>query len=192
MPILITSTGLSLPKAQKEFSSILKSAPKKSALIITTAAKNKSRNKYSILAKEQLSSQGIRRIAFFDLEKNKNIDLSDFDIVYVCGGNTFKLMKYVNDSNFNDSLRKFLKRGGLYIGVSAGSIILGPSIEIAGHGKDGDKNTVNIKNLDGMNILPYSIYPHFKASKVAELKRFYNKAKYEIIPLSDDNAIYIK
>ena len=192
MPILITSTGLSFPKAQKKFSEVLKGISKKNALVITTAAENKSKNKYSILSKKQLLSYGIKKVEFFDLEKNKNINLSNFGIVYVCGGNTFKLMKCVNNSNFTDNIKKFLKGNNLYLGVSAGSIILGPSIEIANCGKDGDENIVNLKNLNGMNILPFSVSPHFKTSEKIELEKFSKKAKYKVKPLTDEDIIYIK
>jgi dipeptidase E len=192
MPILITSTGLSFPKAQKKFSEVLKDVSKNNALLITTAAENKSKNKYSILAKKQLLSYGVNKVKYFDLEKNKNINLSDFGIVYVCGGNTFKLMKYVNNTNFTTSIKKFLEKDGLYIGVSAGSIILGPNIEIAGCGKNGDKNIVNLKNLSGMNILPYSVSPHFKTSEKIELEKFDKKVKYKVKTLTDEDIIYIK
>ena len=192
MSILITSTGLSFPKAQKKFSEVLRGISKKNALIITTAAENKSKNKYSILAKKQLIGYGINKVKYFDLEKNKNINLSDFGIVYVCGGNTFKLMKYVNNSNFTTSIKKFLEKNGLYIGVSAGSIILGSNIEIAGCGKNGDKNIINLKNLSGMNILPYSISPHFKTSEKIELEKFVKKVKYKVKLLTDEDIIYLK
>lgn len=192
MPILITSTGLSFPKAQKKFFEAIKNIQKKNALVITTAAENKSKNKYSILAKKQLLNYRVKKVEFFDLEKNEKVNLSNFGIVYVCGGNTFKLMRCVNNSNFTTSIKKFLKEGGLYIGVSAGSIILGPNIEIAGYGKNGDKNIVNLKNLKGMNILPYSVFPHFKISEKKELEKFTKKAKYKIKPLTDEDIIYIK
>ena len=79
MSILITSTGLSFPKAQKKFSEVLRGISKKNALIITTAAENKSKNKYSILAKKQLIGYGINKVKYFDLEKNKNINLNTLD-----------------------------------------------------------------------------------------------------------------
>lgn len=192
MSILITSTGLSYPKAQKRFSEILKNISKKNVLMITTASENKSKNKYNILAKKQLIGCGIKQVKFFDLEKNKNINLSKFGIVYVCGGNTFKLMKYINNSNFEESIKKFIKNGGLYIGVSAGSIVLGPSIEIAGCGKDGDKNIVKLKDLTGMSILPYAVSPHFKNSENKYIEKLGKSVKYKIKTLTDEDIIYIK
>lgn len=192
MSILITSIGLSSPKAQKVFLEQLKIIKKKRALIITTAAKNKSKNKYSVLAKNQLLDLGVNYTKFFDLEKDKNLNLSEFGITYVCGGNTFKLMKYINSSGFKDKLSKFLDNGGLYVGVSAGSIVLGPNIEISSFGADGDKNDVNLENLSGMNILPFVVSPHFKKSEKKELEKFSKKVKYKIKPLTDENIICIK
>lgn len=192
MPILITSTGLSYPKAQRQFLSVSKNLKDKKILIITTAAEGKSRNKYNILAKKQLISYGVRRVTFFDLEKNRKINLSKTDIVYVSGGNTFKLMKFINNSNFKDSVINFLKKGGLYIGVSAGSIVLGPNIEVASIGKDSDENIVHLKNLTGMNIVPFSISPHFDKKRKSAIDKFSKNVGYKVKPLADEDIIFIK
>ncbi len=50
-------------------------------------------------------------------------DLDDIDAVYVCGGNTAYLLSRVREAGMDAALQAFLARGGVYVGVSAGSAI---------------------------------------------------------------------
>jgi peptidase E len=62
-------------------------------------------------------------IRVFDLHRALSADeLSEFDAVYFTGGNPQYLLERINDTGFRDPLYAFV-RGGVYIGVSAGSIV---------------------------------------------------------------------
>ena len=50
-------------------------------------------------------------------------ELQQYDVVYLCGGNTTYLLERINDTKFNKSLMEYINGNGLVIGVSAGSII---------------------------------------------------------------------
>ncbi len=50
-------------------------------------------------------------------------ELTTFDVVYVCGGNSRYLLDRMYEVNFVSLLKKFINQGGVYIGVSAGSLI---------------------------------------------------------------------
>lgn len=50
-------------------------------------------------------------------------DLDEVDAVYVCGGDTAYLLARVHEAGFDAALRVFLGRDGVYVGVSAGSVI---------------------------------------------------------------------
>jgi peptidase E len=50
-------------------------------------------------------------------------ELSTYDTIYFCGGNTQYLLKRINDTGFNSSIKCFVENGGVYVGVSAGSIV---------------------------------------------------------------------
>lgn len=45
-----------------------------------------------------------------------------YDAVYVCGGNTEYLLERINEKGFRNTLLLFIKQGGVYVGVSAGSL----------------------------------------------------------------------
>ena len=57
--------------------------------------------------------------------------LDDAKLIYVDGGNTFYLQKYILQTGFWESVKSALGSGAVYIGASAGAIVAGRSIETA-------------------------------------------------------------
>lgn len=63
-------------------------------------------------------------INVYDLHAGMEIEeLQQYDVVYLCGGNTHYLLERINDTKFNKSLMEYINSNGLVIGVSAGSLI---------------------------------------------------------------------
>ncbi len=55
-------------------------------------------------------------------------EICNFNVIYVCGGTTQHLLNKMNETNFNIPLKKFLHNGGVYVGVSAGSVVLSKNL----------------------------------------------------------------
>lgn len=87
--------------------------------------------------------------------------MTDKDIVFVNGGNTFYLLDWVRKSGFNKVLDSFLKKGGLYVGVSAGSYLACPTIEQATW-KRADRNRWGVTDFKALNYVPFLIVAHFE------------------------------
>lgn len=189
--IILTSIGTSTESCRHKISEILPSLKNKNAVLITTAARGKENNKWNILTKEQLISLGYENVEFIDLEVNSKLNFEDKDTIYVCGGNTFRLMKAVNGSNFKEEVLKVLDRGGLYIGASAGALILSPTIAIAGE-VEPDENEVGLEDMTGMNIINFEILPHYSPEQDTQINNYKLKAKNEIKLITNDEIIVIK
>lgn len=66
-----------------------------------------------------------KNISVFDLHKSLASDeLSAFDAVYFTGGSPQYLLDRINETGFRIPLHDFVVNGGVYVGVSAGSIIV--------------------------------------------------------------------
>ncbi len=189
--VLLTSTGLSSKDVYDKFKEIFDSGNFKKAVIITTASLGKEKNKYSQLAFSQLKSLGFDAVDFYDLELGGAKDLSLYDVIYVCGGNTFKLMKFARQANFDKEIELLLKRSGAYIGVSAGSLIVGPSIKIASEVHP-DANEVDLTDFDGFNIVDLIIFPHYSPGLEEEIKLFEDKNNTRIERISNSQAVLIE
>src|SRR3989344_8699025 len=142
--LLLTSTGFSSGIVTERFKVIVSDYKNRTVAIITTAAEEKENNKYSQLAKKQFGEMGFLHIDFVDLETEPDKDFAKYDIIYVCGGNTFKLLKFARKANFQSSVNNLIKRNGVYVGVSAGSIIVSPSINIANE-VEPDSNDIGLE-----------------------------------------------
>ena len=189
--IFLTSTGLTSENVSLKFRGLVSNPENTSVAIVTTAAEGKSENKYSQLAKKQFSEMGFLRIDFIDLETEPGKDFAEYDVIYVCGGNTFKLLKFARESNFKASIESLLKRNGVYIGVSAGSIIVGPSIEIAGE-VAADKNEVGLEDFTGFGITNFIILPHYSPEIEKGASDFESKYSVKVERLNNSQAILIE
>ncbi|MBN1585314.1 Type 1 glutamine amidotransferase-like domain-containing protein [Candidatus Uhrbacteria bacterium] len=188
--LLLTSTGLTSPNIYEKFRGLVSDPKKQSVAIITTAAEGKENNKYSQLAKKQFESLGFVNVDFVDLETQPEKDFSPYGIIYVCGGNTFKLLKFAKKANFKLSIKKLLERNGIYIGVSAGSIIVGPSINIANE-VEPDPNDVGLEDLTGFDITSLIVLPHYSPEMETETDNFEKKYRLIVERLDNSRAILI-
>lgn len=189
--IFLTSTGLSSDVILQKFISYCETPETFAVAIITTAAEGKEENKYSQLAKKQFQENGFSNVDFVDLETQPEKDLSSYNVIYVCGGNTFKLLKYAKEANFKLSIENLLERNGIYIGVSAGSIIVGPSINIAGEVAS-DKNEIGLEDLAGFGITNLIILPHYSPELEQEVKTFEEKYNVIVERINNSQAVLIE
>ena len=73
--------------------------------------------------------------------------LQEYTAVFIGGGNTFKLLKKIKESRFDDKLVDYYSSGGFIYGGSAGAIIFGKTIKSALHADD---NNVRLNDLSGL------------------------------------------
>jgi len=125
--ILLTSAGFETEHILKTFHGLLEKEPVNiKALFIPTAAVFP--GAISVLPKcmNDLLKAGIlsENIHVFDLHRNMEYDeLCQYDVVYFTGGSPQYLLNRINDTGFNKSLETFVDNGGVYVGVSAGSMV---------------------------------------------------------------------
>jgi dipeptidase E len=187
--ILLTSTGLSDPTVFARFKQLAELKGYRTVAIITTASEEKSENKYAKLALSQLESLGLSA-EFVDLESAPDFDFSKFDVIYVMGGNTFRLLKFAKLANFSSTLNDLFERDGLYVGVSAGTIILSPSIDIANEISP-DPNEVRLEDLSSFGLVPFHTAVHYDPSEEAGVKTFEKRYSTRVERISDNQALLI-
>ncbi|MFD2079038.1 Type 1 glutamine amidotransferase-like domain-containing protein [Actinopolymorpha cephalotaxi] len=89
-------------------------------------------------------------------------DLADVDLLFVGGGNTFGLLDHLQRHHFLQPVRNFLDAGGAMYGGSAGAVLAGADIAIAG---DVDSNDCGITDTSALDLLGgLVIRPHYDAS----------------------------
>ena len=133
MNVLLTSCGLETENIEKIFKSMLKKEVSEiKAMFIPTAAD--SPDAIEVLPKclNDLLKCGIVRenIFVYDLHDEIKDNIYDnYDVIYLCGGNPNYLMRRINEQGFNIKLMEYINKGGIVVGVSAGSMIFANNIE---------------------------------------------------------------
>src|SRR5687767_10267168 len=114
--LILTSDGLTTDRMIQEVTKTAGSdISKKSVAIVTTASRDKEENPYSIRAKEQYQHMGFEKVMFADLESQPDFDYSSYNLIHVCGGNTFKLLHYARLCRFKEAVENLLNRDGIYV-----------------------------------------------------------------------------
>jgi dipeptidase E len=127
--------------------------------------------------KEEISCIDIPNIemvrSFEELEKK---DFDKYSLIYIGGGNTYKLLNGFKTTMTYDKLKKYISNNGIVYGGSAGTVIFGKSINII---EIMDSNEVNLTDTDGFNYLNnISIFVHYTNYK-SKLSEEENKALTE-------------
>jgi dipeptidase E len=193
MKLFLTSAGLT-SETTEYFLNLLGKDPKGMDLCYIPTASDPSKDKrYVKKNQDRLHELGFK-ITEVDIKNENENSLSkkmdSFDIVFVEGGNAFYLLKHVRDSGFDSAIKRFLDRGGIYVGSSAGSMIAGLNIESAGW-KHLDKNIVNLKDLTAMKLVPFVISVHVDDKNIDLIRSCASKVDYPVIALTDKQALLV-
>ncbi|MCL1080095.1 peptidase S51 [Parashewanella spongiae] len=105
---------------------------------------------------------GFEMNVYLELEDEYNEQsveaLFNCDAVHLSGGDTFRFLKGLQTRGLLHRISEFNLSGGIVIGVSAGAMIITPSIESAF--LCGDKNTVNLTDFTGLHLVNLRFIPH--------------------------------
>lgn len=168
----------------------------KRAVFIPTAGDPYKNNDFVEADKIALQKYGIE-VTDLDLknktEKEINKSLAMADILLVAGGDTFYLMEKLKKSGADKDIKNFIRKGGIYIGSSAGSIVCCPTI--GGAEKfDNPKLAPNLENFNGMGIFNEVVIPHTHKEKYFErVKETTDKLTsrgFKIHHLTDDDVLF--
>lgn len=140
---------------------------------------------------------GIRNINYYDLdleyEERSFNTIFEANAIHLSGGNTFYFLSLLQQRNALGLLRSYVNKGGILIGVSAGSILTTPTIEIAGYGKDADENHVGLMEKQALALVDFEFSPHWDGSEEAldSLREYAHANTTRIYACKDGDGIVV-
>lgn len=118
-------------------------------------------------------------------------DLASFDVIFVAGGNTYYLLYQAQQSGFIQLISDPQNKK-IYVGSSAGSILVCPDIDIIRY-IDDPAQAPKLKSTAGANLINYLVLPHwgnpvFQSGYDKVYKLLY-RSKYPSVLLTDDQYL---
>jgi dipeptidase E len=165
------------------------------SVIITTASEQKERNKYAIKAKNDFHEMGFKIADFIDIEYEDPSRLTQYDVIYISGGNPYYLLFHLKKSGADRILSHLAERNIIIVGVSAGALSLGPNINVVNYFTP-RMNHIGLKDFTALGLTDKLIFPHYDredlfpdpSGKTIEdrLKAFETLNECSILRLRDD------
>ncbi len=166
------------------------------ALFITTAAVP-----YGFDPKPEWLSESLESMSQFaetvdetSLEAGEYMpnDLSQYDFIFVSGGNTFYLAYRLAKIGLDKKIKEYINNEGVFSGSSAGSIILMDSIE---HFAPADDPSKAPKIYSGLGLIDFAVIPHAKSEKYGlvmdKIAEKYKAEGIDVIPIDDNQVLVI-
>ena len=120
--------------------------------------------------------------------------LNKNDYIFISGGNTFYLLQELKNTGAGKIIVDYIEKGKIYIGVSAGAIIMAPSIEYVDKMDDKTK-AEKLSNYQALGIVNFYPLPHHTNSPFETIvediiSKF--EDKIDLIPISNTQVIEVE
>ena len=123
-------------------------------------------------------------------------DLAKYKIMYIEGGNSYYLLQESQKNNFGEYLKKRVESDMIFIGTSAGSVIMGPDLEPVRR-EETTPLAPELKGTKAYGIVNFVVMPHWGGEEYRHLYNDYRidhiyNEDYPYILISDHQYIEVK
>jgi dipeptidase E len=113
------------------------------------------RETYAAKAQARFAKMGFTLQSVYQVSDPQRA-IEEADAIFIGGGNTFRLLKVLQDFDLLKPIRQCVREGTPYIGSSAGSNVAGPTIKTTK-----DMPIVQPRSFDSLGLVPFQISPHY-------------------------------
>jgi dipeptidase E len=113
------------------------------------------RDGYAAKARDRFATMGYR-VESAHTAPRPDKALEEADGIFIGGGNTFRLLKALQDLEWIEPVRRKVRAGAPYLGSSAGSNVAGPTIKTTK-----DMPIVQPGSFDALGLVSFQISPHY-------------------------------
>ncbi len=193
MKLFLTSNGLEYPSIATKFKEYFFDELKRKASFLIVSIQDTEQDAIFLQKTlRELQSVGVNNFVVLPLRDDTKIITSTYDIIYVCGGNTFDYLYRLRNSGLDKYIVSAVRNGqSSYVGVSAGSILAGPNIITASQGEFGDRNNIGLDDLSGLGLIDIVVFPHFDTNFREKIDDIRNNSSNDIREIADNEALYL-
>lgn len=121
----------------------------------------------------EFTKELFKSVDLYDIENMTQKEMvekfSNYDILWINGGNVSYLMKKFREKGLDEVLPEILKNT-VYVGSSAGSMVWSKSLRTAEWYLDDPEPGAS--KIPGIGLLDFQIYPHYEDSMFEDIKKF--------------------
>lgn len=149
-----------------------------------------STRRYFDRKREYYSQYGIGDLLYFDLNKEYRPELLpellSCQAIHLSGGDPFQFNDAIRKRGFGPVLRKYHEDGGILLGVSAGGIVLTPSIEISHL-----FYRARTEKSRAAGLVPFHFLPHYnrRAASLEQIEKFSTRLGCTAYAVNDGDGI---
>ncbi len=138
---------------------------------------------------------GLDLALFFDLDEPHSAEdiaaLFACDAIHLSGGHTGSFLDRLRRSGMIGPLRDWALSGGILIGVSAGAILMTPTI--ATDALFIGRRPEDVTDGDALDLVPFEFFPHLgdDATYLPELLRYSTHTAHPIVACNDSDGIVV-
>lgn len=202
MKLLLTSNGFYTNEIREQFLQLINGDIKTlNVAIITTASPLKEKNQFAQKARNDFKEMGFRNINFIDVEFESPEILLNKDVIYINGGNPFHLLFHMKKSGADRMMQKMSAKDVVIVGVSAGSVILGPHIKVVQFFTP-QMNVHDMQDLTALRLTDKLVFPHYDREDLfrssdhksieERLKEFESMENCQVTRLKDHEYLVIE
>lgn len=188
MKLLLTSAGITTKAIATALQKLVGNGNPKVAFITTAANVEPGNKDWYVAQITNLQKYGYDWIDVIDPSApgvNWRERLAEVGIVFVSGGNTFHLLDQTRKTGFDAWLKNHIE-DIVYVGASAGSILVTPTI-----GASNDENLADVQNMHGLNLVDFEVKPHANTAKT-NAKDYAQTRPGKLIAINDQSAIVVQ
>lgn len=203
MKLLLTSGGLTNKSIAKALFELVGKKPRNTKIVFIPTAANMEDGGKEWLINDlyNIKKQNVKLIDIVDISAlPKKIwlpRLKKGDVLFFSGGNSSHLMYWLEKSGLAKLLPGLLKTR-VYAGISAGSIVTAPTLELSS--KDRIlyyEKMFGYKNKKALGFVNFHVRPHLNSSHFPKVQEKYleviaRKIKEPIYALDDESALKVK
>ncbi|WP_299495248.1 Type 1 glutamine amidotransferase-like domain-containing protein [uncultured Shewanella sp.] len=117
--------------------------------------------------------------------------LLTLDVIHLSGGNTYRFLFALHQRHLLPALSDYVQSGGVLIGVSAGAMIMTPSIVTAS--LCGDVNSVGLTDLSGLGLTSFTFVPHgcHSDEEVDSVRQFVKEESVRCYLCRDEDSLVL-
>lgn len=161
---------------------------------VTTAAKGVRTPSFFENVKKTIKENGYV-FDEIDIEEKTSDELREFftdkNVIHIEGGNTFYLLRVIKETGFAELLKELIDEGKIYIGTSAGSYIMCPTIEVSDWDTTG-KDRYGVVDFTALRYVTFVLKVHYTDEAETVVREKKRDLKYPLRILRDGQGIVVE